>query len=226
MDLEKDLQRIEGMLDEEAIDAVFRRLAERAPPGPRTPHVKEDPQPFKALVSCLLSAQSRDENTARARNGLFALAETPAGILALDDGDIAAAIKPCGLYNTKTRNLRRLCAHLLEHCGGVVPRTREGLMALPGIGRKCADIMLLFTFGEPAIAVDTHVHRVCNRLGLAGGKTEAETARSLDGRAPDWAKMDGHLWLLEFGKQVCRSRAPKCGTCYLRDLCRNPVRAV
>ncbi|MFX4220866.1 MAG: endonuclease III domain-containing protein [Thalassobaculum sp.] len=212
------------MLSEEDVETVFRRLAERAPPGPRDPHVKEDPEPFKALVSCLLSAQSRDENTARARDALFALADTPAGILALDDAAIAAAIKPCGLYNTKTRNLRRLCTHLLEVAGGVVPRTREGLMALPGIGRKCADIMLLFTYGQPAIAVDTHVHRVCNRLGLARGKTEADTARSLDGRAPDWAKLDGHLWLLEFGKLTCRSRAPLCESCFLRDLCAWPAR--
>lgn len=208
------------------VETVFRRLRERAPKGPRDPHVKEDPQPFKALVSCLLSAQSRDENTARARDGLFALADTPGGILALDDAQIAAAIKPCELYNTKTRNLRRLCAFLLDHHDGVVPRTREELMALPGIGRKCADIMLLFTFGQPAIAVDTHVHRVCNRLGLAVGKTEADTARSLDARAPSWAKMEGHLWLLEFGKKVCRSRAPACGTCFLRDLCLSPARAL
>lgn len=214
------------MLSEEDVETVFRRLSERAPKGPRDPHVKEDPEPFKALVSCLLSAQSRDENTARARDALFALADTPAGILALDDVAIADAIRPCGLYNTKTRNLRRLCDHLLAQCDGVVPRTREGLMALPGIGRKCADIMLLFTYGEPAIAVDTHVYRVCNRLGLASGKTEAETARSLDARAPDWAKMDGHLWLLEFGKQVCRSRAPRCDACFLRDLCEAPVRSI
>jgi endonuclease-3 len=84
--------------------------------------------------------------------------------------------------------------------------------------------MLLFTYGEPAIAVDTHVHRVCNRLGLARGRTEAETARSLDARAPAWAKLDGHLWLLDFGKQVCRSRAPRCGSCFLRDLCAWPER--
>lgn len=214
------------MLDQSSVDAVFERLRDRAPPGPRTPHVKESPDPFRALVSCLLSAQSRDENTAKARDALFGLADTPRGILALPDEVIAAAIKPCGLYNTKTRNLRRLCDALIDSCGGVVPRTREGLMSLPGIGRKCADIMLLFTYGEPAIAVDTHVHRVCNRLGLAAGKTEAETARTLDDRAPDWAKYDGHLWLLEFGKRICRSRAPACDSCFLRDLCESPVRAV
>ena len=92
-------------------------------------------------------------------------------------------------------------------------------MKLPGIGRKCADIMLRFSFGKPAIAVDTHVFRVCNRTGLACGKTEAQTAKKLDGRAPDWAKYSGHIWLLEFGKQICRSRGPRCEACFLSDLC-------
>lgn len=92
-------------------------------------------------------------------------------------------------------------------------------MALPGIGRKCADIMLLFSYGEATIPVDTHAHRVCNRLGLARGKTEAATAAALDARAPAWAKRDGHVWLLEFGKKTCRSRAPRCPDCVLNDLC-------
>jgi len=208
------------MLDDDEIEEVFQRLrAEMAQPDPE-PHVKEDPDPFRALVSCLLSAQSRDENTARARDALFALADTPSGIIALDDRDIAAAIKPAGLYNVKTRNLRKLCCALIDEHGGIVPRERAGLMRLPGIGRKCADIMLLFTYGEPVIAVDTHVHRLCNRIGLAEGRTEAATARSLDDRAPDWAKRDGHMWLLDFGKIQCRSRAPRCETCPLNDLCR------
>ena len=108
---------------------------------------------------------------------------------------------------------------MIEDHGKVVPRDRKGLMSLPGIGRKCADIMLLFSYGEATIAVDTHVHRLCNRTGLARGKTEAATAESLEARAPDWAKTDGHLWLLTFGKTVCRARAPKCPRCILNDLC-------
>ena len=103
--------------------------------------------------------------------------------------------------------------------GGEIPRSRKGLMALPGIGRKCADIVLRFSFGAEAIAVDTHVHRVCNRLGLARGKTEEQTAQQLDDRAPDWAKRDGHIWLITFAKRVCTSRAPKCASCPLADLC-------
>lgn len=208
------------MLSADQVAEVFRRFAEHDPPNPgRKRHVKEDPDHFKALASCLLSAQSRDSNTAKARDQLFALADTPAGILELPDETVAAAIKPCGLYNAKTRNLKKLCRALLTRHDGRVPRDRPGLMALPGIGRKCADIMLRFTFDEPAIAVDTHVFRVCTRLGLARGKSEAQVAADLDARAPDWAKRDGHLWLIRHGKRTCTSRAPKCGACVLGDLC-------
>ena len=202
------------------IEAVFQRLETLFPSDdPRPPTVKEDADLFRALVGCLLSAQSRDANTLKAKTQLFARADTPAEILALSDNEVAAAIKPCGLYNMKTRNLKKLCRAILDTPGGRVPRDRSGLMALPGIGRKCADIMLLFSYGEPVIAVDTHVHRVCNRLGLASGKTEAETARDLDARAPAWAKLNGHMQLLDFGKQICRARAPRCATCILASIC-------
>jgi endonuclease-3 len=209
------------MLDDDQVEAVFRRFAQHYPPDSRRRkrHVKEDPDHFKALVSCLLSAQSRDANTATARDQLFRLADTPGGILALDDAAVAAAIKPCGLYNSKTRNLKKLCRALLDRHDGAVPTDRPGLMALPGIGRKCADIMLRFSYDQPAIAVDTHVYRVCTRLGLARGKTEAQVAEALDARAPDWAKRDGHLWLIRHGKRVCTARAPKCEACVLSDLC-------
>lgn len=207
------------MLTLDQTEEIFDRFRRRATNEPPDPTVKEDADPFRALVSCLLSAQSRDENTARARDALFALADKPEGILALPDAKIAAAIKPAGLYNIKTKRVKALCRALRDDCGGIVPQDRTGLMKLPGIGRKCADIMLLFSFGKPAIAVDTHVHRVCNRTGLARGKTEAQTAEALDARAPDWAKRPGHIWLLEFGKTVCRSRTPRCEGCFLNDLC-------
>jgi endonuclease-3 len=208
------------MLSADQIHTVFDRLHDRyyQPESDRRRHVKEEAEHFRVLVACLLSAQSRDANTAKAKKALFALADTPEGILALPDADVAAAIKPCGLYNSKTRNLKRL-AEEVHARGGAIPRTRQGLMELPGIGRKCADIVLRFSFGAEAIAVDTHVHRVCNRLGLARGKTEEQTARQLDERAPDWAKRDGHIWLITFAKRICSSRAPKCATCPLSDLC-------
>ena len=215
----------ENLLNVAEIDELFRRLKSASPPGRAKATVKDDLVAFRALVSCLLSAQSRDSNTAKAKNALFALADTPTGILALDNEAIAAAIKPAGLYNMKTRNLRRLCTTLSDEHDGVVPRDRAGLMALPGIGRKCADIMLSFSFGEAVIAVDTHVHRVANRIGLAHGRTESETAASLEARAPHWAGRESHMWLLRFGKTTCRARAPRCGDCILRDLCRYEQKA-
>ncbi len=207
------------MLKPAEIEDVFRRLEARTPGGDAGPTVKEDADHFRALVSCLLSAQSRDANTAKAKNALFRLADTPEAILDLPDAEIAAAIKPAGLYNMKTQRLKALCRAMIDDHDGIVPKDRAGLMSLPGIGRKCADIMLLFSFGEATIAVDTHVHRVCNRTGLASGKTEAQTAAALDARAPQWAKRGGHMWLLQFGKRTCTARAPKCPSCFLNDLC-------
>lgn len=210
----------DDLLAADEVETVYRRLAD-AMPG-RTPSAKGpkgQPDAFRSCVSCMLSAQSRDANTAAAANALFALAGTPEAILALDDDAIVAAIKPCGLYNMKTRNLRKFCEALLSEHDGVVPNTRKGLMSLPGIGRKCADIVLSFTFGEDVIAVDTHVHRVSNRIGLAAGKTEAKTATSLEERSPEWALHDGHFWLLQFGKRICMARAPKCDICPVSDLC-------
>ena len=210
-----------ALLDAGEIDTAYRRLSERMPGRTRDAKgPKDQPDPFRSCVSCMLSAQSLDRNTAAATTALFELARTPVEMLALDDAAIAAAIKPCGLYNMKTRNIRKFCVALLKEHGGTVPRTREGLMGLPGIGRKCADIVLSFAFGEDVIAVDTHVHRVCNRTGLARGKTEAKTAESLEARTPGWAMHDGHFWLIQFGKQVCTARAPKCADCFLNDLCR------
>ena len=208
-------------LGADEIDTVFRRLADHMPG--RTPTAKgpkDQPDPFRSLVSCLLSAQSRDVNTAAATSALFALATTPEAMLRLPEAEIAAAIRPCGLYNTKARNILRLCRTLVEDLGGTVPRSREGLMALPGIGRKCADIVLSFTFDEDVIAVDTHVHRVANRLGLTAARGADETARQIALAAPTWALRDGHFWLIQFGKAVCVARRPKCETCFLSDLCR------
>ena len=206
----------------ERVGEFYDRLAKVLPgraehAGPANPKRKRDP--FRSCVSCMLSAQSLDRNTEAATNALFRLARTPKGILKLDDETIAAAIRPAGLYNMKTRNIRKFCTALLAEHGGVVPETREGLMSLPGIGRKCADIVLTFTFDADVIAVDTHVHRVCNRTGLALGKNEAKTAESLEARTPERAMHDGHVWLLNFGKRICTSRAPKCAACPVADLC-------
>ena len=208
------------MLSDSQVEEVYRRLS-RAMPG-RTRGAKGpkgQPDAFRSCVSCMLSAQSLDRNTAAAARSLFALARTPAAMLALEEADIAAAIKPCGLYNMKARNIRAFCSALLDRHGGTVPDTREALMALPGIGRKCADIVLSFTFGQDVIAVDTHVHRVCNRIGLTAAKTAERTAEQLERRSPEWALRDGHFWLIQFGKRICRARSPKCETCPVSDLC-------
>lgn len=208
-------------LDSQEIETVFRILAEHMPGrtrGAKGP--KGQPDAFRSCISCMLSAQSLDRNTAKAARQLFALAQTPEEMLELDDRAIAAAIKPCGLYNVKTRNIRKFCETLIAEHGGRVPDTREGLLGLPGIGRKCADIVLSFTFGKDVIAVDTHVHRVCNRIGLTNAKLADATARQLEARAPEWALRDGHFWLIQFGKRVCTARAPKCEKCPVSGHCK------
>ena len=208
------------MLDARQVEEVYRILAREMPGrtrGAKGP--KGQPDAFRSCISCMLSAQSLDRNTAKASRALFALATTPEQMLELDDRDIAAAIKSCGLYNNKTRSIRRFCEALLGEHGGVVPNTREGLMSLPGIGRKCADIVLSFTFGKDVIAVDTHVHRVCNRLGLTEARTADKTAQQLEERSPRWALADGHFWLIQFGKRICTSRAPNCQGCPVSHLC-------
>ncbi|MFN2099025.1 endonuclease III domain-containing protein [Altererythrobacter sp. MF3-039] len=204
----------------EKVEEAFRRLA-RAMPG-RTADAKGpkgQPDAFRSCISCMLSAQSLDRNTAKASRALFALASTPDAMLELDDRQIVAAIRPCGLYNNKTRSIRRFCQALIAEHGGIVPDTRDGLMSLPGIGRKCADIVMSFTFGKDVIAVDTHVHRVCNRIGLTEAKTADRTAAQLEDRVPQWARRDGHFWLIQFGKRICLSRSPRCDGCPLADLC-------
>ena len=208
------------MLNDTDVETIFERLRD-AMPG-RTADAKgpkDQPSPFRSCIGCMLSAQSLDRNTAAATTALFKLATTPEAMLALDDATIAAAIKPCGLYNMKARNIRKFCETLIGEHGGVVPDTREGLLKMPGIGRKCADIVMSFTFDADVIAVDTHVHRVCNRIGLTDAKTADKTAEQLVDRAPDWAHRDGHFWLIQFGKRICVARNPKCDICPVSDLC-------
>lgn len=208
------------MLDDAQVGEVFERLRVAMPGrtrGAKGP--KGQPDAFRSCIACMLSAQSLDRNTAAASKALFALARTPEAMLALKGDAIAAAIRPAGLYNMKARNIRAFCAALLQRHGGRVPDTREGLMALPGIGRKCADIVLQFTFGKDSIAVDTHVHRVCNRIGLTAARTADRTAEQLEARAPTWAFREGHFWLIQLGKRICRARGPRCAVCPVADLC-------
>lgn len=209
------------------VEVAIRVLSEAMPGDSRAARgPKRAASPFRSCISCMLSAQSLDRNTAAATKALFKLARSPRGILKLSDEQIAAAIKPAGLYNVKTRNIRKFCEQLLQDYDGVVPGTRDELLKLHGIGRKCADLVAHFAFGEKHIAVDTHIRRVCQRSGLAAGKTEAQVAASLDVRAPDWAKPEAHFWLLQFGKKICKSRTPNCGACPIYALCNYPDKVI
>lgn len=205
------------MLADSDVAEVFRRLAESDPMEDEVP-VKVRRDAFRSAVSCILSAQSPDARTAEATNRLFAVARTPEAILGLPVEALTERIRPAGLYNMKAKNIRAMCRDLIDRFDGVVPQTRKELMSLPGIGRKCADILLRFVFHHPIVAVDTHVHRVCNRLGLASGKTEAQTAASLEPRVPPEHALHAHVRLIHHGKRTCKPR-PRCGACLLVDLC-------
>lgn len=214
------------MLSEDAIEEIFRRFNARKPEQNVIPRVKVKDTEFKSLVSVMLSAQSRDAMTARATAKLFAVAQTPEQILALPETELQGLIKDCGLYRMKARNVQAMCRALLAEHRGIVPRERVTLMTLPGVGRKCADIMLRFVFGEAAVAVDTHVFRVTRRLGIAGGRSEVRVARELETRVTDTWRWGAHIWLIEHGKEYCRWRKPRCAACFLNDLCeRNGVDA-
>ena len=209
------------------VETAIRILSEHLPgDSAKARGPKRANNPFRSCVSCMLSAQSLDRNTASATKALFKLARTPKGMLKLSDAQIAAAIKPAGLYNMKTRNIRKFCEQLLAEYDGVVPGTRDELLKLHGIGRKCADLVAHFAFGAPHIAVDTHIRRVCQRSGLAVGKADAQVAASLDARAPDWAKPEAHFWLLAFGKTICQSRTPQCAACPISHLCNYPDKSL
>jgi endonuclease-3 len=211
-------RNLHRMLNDTQIRSLFSRFQDLDPGTTKVPD-KIQANPFRSLISVVLSAQSRDEMTARATRKLFEEADTPLAILALDEERLKVLIKDAGLYNMKARNIRNLCDALIERHGGRVPADRETLMALPGVGRKSADILMRFVYGAPVVAVDTHVHRVCNRLGLAAGKTEARTAASLEHRVPAEFGYGAHVWLLEHGKRICVARRPRCEACFLEDLC-------
>ncbi|WP_022948049.1 endonuclease III [Methylohalobius crimeensis] len=177
---------------------------------------------FELLVAVVLSAQATDKSVNKATAELFRVANTPAQILALGEAGLKRYIRHIGLYNTKARNLVALCRQLLQAHGGEVPRTRKALEALPGVGRKTANVVLNTAFGEPTIAVDTHIFRVCNRTGLAPGANVRQVEEKLDRLAPPEFKRDAHHLLILHGRYVCLARSPKCSQCVIRDLCDYP----
>ncbi|ACB34920.1 endonuclease III [Leptothrix cholodnii SP-6] len=174
---------------------------------------------FELLAAVLLSAQATDVSVNKATRRLFPVANTPAKLLALGEERVAEHIKTIGLYRNKAKNLVETCRLLLARHGGQVPHSREALEALPGVGRKTANVVLNVAFGEPTCAVDTHVFRVGNRTGLAPGRTPHEVEMQLLERVPDEFKVEAHHWLILHGRYVCQARKPQCWLCSVADCC-------
>lgn len=175
--------------------------------------------PFELLVSVILSAQATDKSVNKATEKLFTAANTPQAILKLGLRGLKRYIKTIGLYNTKARNILKTCKLLLELHGGHVPGTRAALEALPGVGRKTANVVLNTAFAEPTIAVDTHIFRVANRTGLAPGKTVLAVEMKLLEVVPEEFRQHAHHWLILHGRYTCLARRPRCGSCVIFDLC-------
>lgn len=188
----------------------------------RNPHPKtelEYSSPFELLVAVILSAQATDKGVNIATRKLYPVANTPAAILALGEAGLTEFVKTIGLYKGKAKNIIATCRILLEQHGGEVPREREALEALPGVGRKTANVVLNTAFGEPTMAVDTHIFRVANRTGLASGKTVLAVERKLLKNVPAEFLRDAHHWLILHGRYVCKARKPACPGCPIADLC-------
>ena len=195
---------------------IFRRF-HRADPHPETELVYQTP--FELLISVMLSAQATDKSVNLATMVLFPVANTPKKLLALGVSGLTPYIQRIGLYRTKAKNVIATCALLLENFGGEVPRNREDLESLPGVGRKTANVVLNVAFGEDTIAVDTHIFRVSNRTGIAPGKNVIEVENRLLKFVPDKFRQHAHHWLILHGRYVCKARKPDCPTCLIRDLC-------
>jgi endonuclease-3 len=202
---------------------LFSRL-QAANPHPTTELKYHNP--FELLVAVILSAQATDKVVNQVTPRLFERANTPAAMLALGEAKLIEHLQSIGLYRTKAKNLLKTCALLLERHGGQVPHERSALEALPGVGRKTANVILNTAFGEPTIAVDTHIFRVANRLGLAPGKTPLEVEQQLLRVVPEEFRHSAHHWLILHGRYTCVARRPKCGSCILTDLCEYPDKAV
>lgn len=203
-----------------------RRLFERLRAANPTPRGElRYRTPYQLLVAVILSAQATDRSVNLATRGLFAVAPTPERMLQLGESGLAGHIRAIGLWRTKARHIMAMSRLLLERHGGTVPRDRAALEALPGVGRKSANIVLNVAFGEPTIAVDTHVFRVANRTGLAPGRTVRAVEDGLLRTVPAAFRRDAHHWLILHGRYVCTARRPACPTCPLADLCLYPDKA-
>ncbi len=203
-------------MNRQARRALFARLR-AADPNPVTELRYRTP--FELLVAVMLSAQATDKSVNRATESLFRRARTPGQLLELGESGLREHIRSIGLFNTKARNIIRTCAILVDRYQGHVPRDRGSLEALPGVGRKTANVILNTAFDEPTIAVDTHIYRVANRTGLAPGKTVRQVEEGLQRVVPSEFKKNAHHWLILHGRYTCRARRPRCDVCVIADLC-------
>ncbi len=206
-------------MNKEKRTAIYRRLQERDP-NPSTELDWVDP--FELLVAVVLSAQATDVSVNKATAELFPVANTPETILKLGTTRLKRYIRTIGLFNSKADNIIKTCRILVTEHGGQVPRTREALEKLPGVGRKTANVILNTAFGEPTIAVDTHIFRVANRTRMAKGKNPLEVETRLTRLTPAEFRKDAHHWLILHGRYVCKARKPECPTCVIADLCEFP----
>jgi len=205
------------------IAEAFRRFrAARPEPKGELQHIN----PFTLLVAVVLSAQATDAGVNKATPALFKLADTPEKMVKLGEAKVRDLIKTIGLYRNKAKNVVALSQKLVAEHGGKVPDTREALEALPGVGRKTANVVLNIAFGQPTIAVDTHIFRVGNRTGLATGRTPFDVEQKLEAVVPDEFKRHAHHWLILHGRYVCVARKPLCETCLIADLCKWPGKTV
>ena len=203
-------------MNKEKRSEIFRRLrAENPKPTTELNYTT----PFELLVAVTLSAQATDKGVNKATDKLFPVANTPEQIYALGEDGLKEYIKTIGLFNSKAANVIKACKLLIDKHHSVVPQTREELEALPGVGRKTANVILNTAFGQPTIAVDTHIFRVSNRTKIAPGKTVLEVEKKLEKFIPAEFKLDAHHWLILHGRYVCVARKPKCEACIIEDLC-------
>jgi endonuclease-3 len=204
-------------LSKEEVAEFFSRFAANDP-DPRSELQYKNP--YTLLVAVVLSAQATDKGVNKATAPLFAHVDTPGKMVALGEDRLREAIKTIGLYRTKAKNVIALSKALIEKHGGEVPRDREALQELPGVGRKTANVVMNVAFGEPTIAVDTHIFRVGNRTNLAPGKTPREVEDRLEAVVPDKYKLHAHHWLILHGRYICVARKPRCPDCIVADICR------
>ncbi|MGB5256865.1 MAG: endonuclease III [Woeseiaceae bacterium] len=208
-----------ALVNKEKRTAIFRTLRERMP-APKTELNYRTP--FELLIAVILSAQATDIGVNKATAKLFPVARTPESILALGVDGLKSYIRTIGLFNSKADNIIKTCRILIEKHGSEVPHSRQALEALPGVGRKTANVVLNTAFGEPTIAVDTHIFRVSNRTGIAKGKTPLEVEKRLLRLTPEEFRLDAHHWLILHGRYVCKARKPLCAECPIREWCEYP----